>query len=192
MSPTSKSGRSKSERATSQRATSRRAESDPAVVHPLERAVSALVEDAREVRAAATVFEARAEHAEQRYADEVATSLASLELDLSIARAALDAQLADDAEELNRSMQVAADAGRTWLDELKIQSRLARMEARDRAGVLAEHIDHSSAAVRRAGSRVIEAVSGDVEELRQITLDGIGDVRRALSDTAAALRGLGD
>ena len=165
---------------------------DATPVHPLERAVATLVEDARAVRAAATVFEGSAARSEQRYADEVATTLASMELDLSMARAALDAELADDAEELNRSVQEAADAGRTWLDELKVQSRLARMEARDRAGVLVQHIDKSSAALRHAGSRVVDAAAGDVDDLRQIALDGIGEVRRALGDTAAALRGLGD
>lgn len=181
MSTTSKTARSETVRG-----------STGTVVHPLEEAVAALVEDAREVRAAATVFEGSAAEAEQRYADEVATTLAEMELDLSIARAALDAQLADSTEELHRSVQDAADAGRTWLDELKVQSGLARMEARDRAGIMVRRIDQSSNAVRRAGSRVMDAVEGDLGEMRQIALDGIGEVRRALADTAGALRGLGD
>jgi len=169
------------------------ASSEPSeTVEPLQRAIKALVADARDVRAAATVYEGSAEEAEQRYADEVGTALAMMELDLSIARAALDAQRADSSEELHASVTEAADAARTWLDELRVRSSLARMEVRDRAGVMGRRIDHSSAAVRRAGERVLDAVGGDLDEMRHAALHGIGEVRQALSDTATALRGLGD
>lgn len=159
---------------------------------PLGNAVAALVRDAREVRASATALAADASGTEQRYVDEVATALASMELDLSIARAALDARTADSADELHESMAEASGAAHAWLDELRIQSRLARMDARDRADVVSRGLDRAGSGIRHAVSRVGDTLEDDVDRMRKVVLSGIGEVRQALSEAATALRDLGD
>jgi F0F1-type ATP synthase membrane subunit b/b' len=158
----------------------------------LDERVSQLVADARHLRKATSAFGDSAHEAEQRYADEVTTTLATLELDLKMARASLDAQGADSSEELRRSMDDVEDAARTWLDELTLQARLGEMEVRDRAGVLGRRIEQARSEARRAASRIAEVVDSDLDETRRVAVHGIREVRDVLGDAASALRALQD
>ncbi len=155
---------------------------------PLQRAVSSLVDDANAVRAAAVAFEGSAVDAEHHYAEEVSATLALLEIDLTLARGALATQLADNSDELHDSVKELADAARGWLDGLQVQADLGRMNARDRAGELTRRIEHSAAAIRRVAATAAESVGGDLSEVRRSALDGIHEIRRAVADTANALR----
>jgi ATP-dependent Zn protease len=158
----------------------------------LERSVARLVDDARDARAATAVFSGSASGAEQRYADEVAATLSTMEFDLRTAKAALRARLADSTEDLHGTITDVEDAARTWLDDLSLQARLGTMEMRDRAEFVTRRLDRAGAETRRAASRVSDAVEADLDEMRRITLHSIGDVRTALTDAVEALRKLDD
>ncbi len=158
----------------------------------LERSVGHLVDDARDVRAAATLLAGSAPDMQQRYADDVATSLATLELDLGVARATLDARQADSTEDIHRAMREVETAARTWLDELALQSRLARMEARDATGRLAQKIARAEGEASRAATRLSDTVESDLEQIRRVALHGIGEIRSVLADAASAVRDLAE
>lgn len=157
----------------------------------LEAAVSRLFEDARDVRAATAVLGDRAP-GEQRYADEVATALATLEFDLRAAEAALAARRADTSDDLRTSISEVEEAARTWLDDLSVQARLGRMELRDRAESVAKRLERARGEAQRAIGRVADSVESDLDEMRRVTLTGIREVRGALTDAVAALRNLDD
>ena len=86
----------------------------------LERTVARLVTDAREVRAATAVLSGSPQEAQQRYGDELATTMANLELDLCTAKAALAARLAGTTDELHGTLADVEDAARSWLDDLAV------------------------------------------------------------------------
>jgi hypothetical protein len=154
----------------------------------LDERVSQLVADARRLRDVTSALGASAHDAEQRYADEVATTLATLELDLKMAKVAFAAEGADSSDELRRSMDDLEEAGRRWLDDLALQARLGEMEARDLTDVTAHRLERARSEVRRAAGRVAEVVESDLEEMRRVAIHSIRDVRDVLGDAASALR----
>jgi hypothetical protein len=154
----------------------------------LDERVSQLVADARRLRDVTSALGASAHDAEQRYADEVATTLATLELDLKMAKVAFAAEGADSSDELRRSMDDVEEAARTWLDDLALQARLGEMEVRDCAGVVTRRLERARSEARRAAGRVAEAVESDLEEMRRVAIHSIRDVRGVLADTATSLR----
>lgn len=152
------------------------------------RAIDALMSDARSVRAAVTVYDGGS-GASQRYADEVAEALSTMELDLAIARASLAARVADSSDGLEAAVHDVTEAARRWLDDSAVQSQLARMDLRDRADIAAHRLDRAGAEVRRAGSRVADVVGTDLNEMRKMALSSITSLRDTVSDAATALRG---
>jgi hypothetical protein len=161
---------------------------DAALVRDVER----LVTDARHVRAATILLSGAPDEAEQRYADEVAATLSILEFDLRTARAALDARRADSTEDLHHALSEVEDAARSWLDDLGLQARLARMEARDRTDGIARRLERARAEAKRAVIRVSDAVESDLDEMRRVTVHEIGEVRAALRDATMAIRSADD
>jgi hypothetical protein len=153
----------------------------------LDDAVARLVEDARDARAAAIVYEG-ASDIESRYADEVATMLATVEVDIDVARTALATRKAGAAAGIHHPMQQLIESTRKWADEMNVQSRLARMEASDRAETISQKAERTAALARHAAGRVSESLEEDLDDLRALALYGIADVRAALDDTVAAIR----
>ena len=147
----------------------------------LERDVSRLVSDARDVRAAAAALASSAREAEQRYADEVDAALTTLEFDLRTAKASLDARRAESSDEIRGTLSDVEDAARTWLDDLALQARLGRMEARYRAEAAAALLDRARAEVQRAVGRVSDQVGSDLAEVR-ICVDDALQPRRCGRD----------
>ncbi len=153
----------------------------------LDDAVERLVEDARSAKAAAIVL-AGASEMEKRYGNQVSAMLATVELDLGIAKAALRARLAEHPGAVDESMTNVVDATHAWVDEMRVQSHLARMEAADEAEEIDRRIEHTASEARRAAGRISETVGDDLEEMRALALYGIGDVREALDDALMAIR----
>ncbi len=160
--------------------------------HVLDEAVALLMQDARDIRAGAAILEGTPPAAHQRYADDVASILATTELDLLLARASLDASNADGEDGIKHSIELLSEAVKSWVDEIGVRSHLARMDARDRTGSVVRRLDRASAEARRAASRVSETMGGDLNELRHVALHSINGVRQALGDAAGAVRDLGD
>ena len=152
-----------------------------------DQAIKTLMSDARSVRAAVAVYEGNPADG-QRYADEVAEALSTMELDLAIARASLAARAADSTDGIETAVEEVTAAARRWLDDSVVQSRLARMELRDRAEAATHRLDRAGAEVRKAGGRVAELVGSDISEVRQVALGSISKLRETISDAATALR----
>ena len=160
--------------------------------HVLDEAVALLLQDARDIRAGAAVLKGTPAAAQQRYADDVVSTLATMELDIQMARAALDASNAEGEDGIRQSIETLATAVTAWTDEIGVRSHLARMDVRDRTGAVVRRLDRASAEARRAASRVSDTMGGDLNELRHVALHSISGVRQALSDAAGAVRDLGD
>lgn len=89
-------------------------------------------------------------------------ALAALQADLALATAEAEAERAASKEELSRALTELVDVWRGWIDDLRVQGRLAEMDARDALDVL-----------RRDATR-------PVHELREAVLQTLARVRTAL------------
>lgn len=163
-------------------------ELDPMPTTALEQQVSGLLDDARRLGSIVRELGGSVEDAEQRFADEIATTLATLEFDLRAAQATFDAERAHSAEDLRSTVDSLDEAVRARVDDLAVQAKLARMEARDRVDAVSQRAAHVTAEVRRAADRLADTAGSDLDELRRATLSGIGDIRRILGEAVSALR----
>jgi len=89
-------------------------------------------------------------------------ALAALQADLALATAEAEAERAASKTELSRALTELVDVWRGWIDDLRVQGRLAEMDARDAIDVL-----------RRDATR-------PVHELREAVLQTLARVRTAL------------
>jgi hypothetical protein len=163
-------------------------ELDPVPATELEQQVSTLLDDTRRLGSIVRELGGSVEGAEQRFADEIATTLATLEFDLRAAQASFDAERAHTADDLRSTVDGLEDAVRARIDDLAVQARLARMEVKDRLGAVSQRAAQVTAEVRRAADRLADTAGSDFDDLRTATVTGIGDVRRILGEAAAAIR----
>ncbi len=150
-------------------------------------ALDRLLQDAREVRAAADLYEAD-DDVESGYGDEVAQVLGTMELDLTIARAALTARQAGTSEGLQDAVDQVIEAARHWLQDASVQAELGRMELRDRSDSLNHALDRARGEAARTVDRVGDAVGVDLNETRRAAVESISSIRHAVSDAVTSLR----
>ena len=152
-------------------------------------AVNRLLDDAREVRAAATRYEADGDgDGDDQYGNEVAEVLGTMELDLTIARAALAARQADTTEGLQDAVDKVIEAARHWVEDASVQTKLGRMELRDRSDAVTHALDRARGEALRTVDRVGDAVGVDLAETRRTAVKSIGSIRHAVTDAVASLR----
>jgi len=68
-------------------------------------------------------------------------ALAALQADLALATAEAEAERAASKVELSRALTELVDAWRGWIDDLRVQGRLAEMDARDAIDLLRRDVD---------------------------------------------------
>lgn len=154
----------------------------------LDDAVDRFREAATAVSAATGAFVESDDPALRRYGRDVAAAVSAAERELTLSRNALEASGADSLDDVRRSVQDVAEAARGWFDEMAVRSRLARMDARDRAEDAAKRIERAAAEAKVALERVSGTVEGDLGEVRKAARGAIGRVRDALGEAASALR----
>lgn len=150
-------------------------------------AVNRLLDDARQVRAAAALYEADGDDGDQ-YGNEVAEVLGTMELDLTIARAALAARQAETTEGLQDAVDKVIEAARHWVEDASVQTKLGRMELRDRSDAVTHALDRARGEALRTVDRVGDAVGVDLAETRRTAVKSIGSIRHAVTDAVASLR----
>jgi hypothetical protein len=153
----------------------------------IEADVDRLIEDARAVRSATSVLKGAAPANRQRYQDQVARTLAIMEVDLGLARATLFANEASTSEDLRDTMHEVSDATQRWLDELAVRTHLFGMDARDRVDELAHRLDRARGEIRRAVSRIDDAIGSDLDSMRRLTVHSIRDVAAAMRESIEAI-----
>ena len=151
-------------------------------------AVDRLLADSEAVRVAVAALESASDEATEVYVAEVEDALASLELDLQIARAALAVRVAEDAAAIERPMSEVSDVLRGWLEEMAVRSRLAGMEASDRVEQLTVRLERATSVSRSSLERLGDDLGEDLEELRAAALASLRDTRSALTNAMAGAR----
>jgi hypothetical protein len=154
----------------------------------MDLAVDRLLADSEGVRVAVASLEAAGDEATEVYVAEVEDALASMELDLQIARAALAVRVADDAASIERPVDEIAEVLRGWFEEMTVRSRLAGMEATDRIQQLTSRLERATSVSRSSVERLGDDLGDDLEELRAAALATLHDTRVALGNAAAAIR----
>jgi len=154
----------------------------------LDDAIDRFREAATAVAAATGAFVESDDVVLRHYGRDVAAAITAAERELTLSRNALEASGADSLDEVRRSVQDVAEAARGWFDEMAVRSRLARMDARDRAEGAAKRIEHAAADAKAALERVGGSVEGDLGDVRTAARRAIGRVRDALGEAASALR----
>ncbi len=155
----------------------------------LDQQLDRVIKNAREIRDSASIADDQLSEAEQSYRGDVVVTLAMMEYDLLLSRAALNAHNARGADELHLTVTALADAARSWADDMEVQTHLAALDVRDRWDSVGQRLERAAAEARRASTRLGESLQGDVGEVRRIALEGIRSVRATLSDALDAARG---
>jgi hypothetical protein len=153
----------------------------------IEQSIGRVMKEARRLLAATAIREGSIAEDRQRYEDTVGTALAEMELDVQLARAALDADEADSTEDVRRAMGAIEESARRWLDELAVRTRLAEMETDDRVTATMHRIDRARAEVRRATARIDDAIESDLDAMRTIARHALHDIRAAVGDSIRAV-----
>lgn len=157
------------------------------ISHELELAVERLLSEARNARAAVAVLDGSSDEDAARFADSVATTLASMELDLRIARAALTARRSEQADDLGQSIREVVDAAHTWYDDAAVQAALARMELRDQSQGLALRLERATAAAKEISDDLAAKFGNDLDTMRRTASDAIRSIRGVLGDVVAGI-----
>jgi DNA repair exonuclease SbcCD ATPase subunit len=106
--------------------------------------------------------------------------LAQLESEATVAKADLEAELAETRESYREAVRNQLDAWRAGVERLRLQVTLGEMEARDELNDLLERVDDAY--------RVARQQLGKVEDDTAETLDVLrAGARRVLDDLAAAV-----
>jgi ATP-dependent Zn protease len=153
----------------------------------IETSVGRLVDDARSVVAATTVLEGAVPENRRRYEDQVCRALTNMEIDLGIARAALEAHDATTSDDLQDTMREIDESARQWLEDLALRARLGEMEINDRTGDVEHRLDRARGEVRRATRRIDDAVESDLDAMRTLALHALRDIRDAVGDSVDAI-----
>lgn len=131
--------------------------------------------------------------------DDVAALLATVRLEMSMARARRDVELAEDLDDVVAATDAVAAAARRWLDDCVIQGRLARMQPRDRAEILTRRVRAAADEMRLVSDRLQDAaadgsrsdgVSGgvDLERARQVALRTVRLAGASFEDAVMSVR----
>ena len=119
----------------------------------------------------------------RRYAAEADDAVARMEAELAMSAAKLRADRAESRDALRAALEEVARTWRARADEIRIQTRLGEMEARDAGLVALEDLD-------AAGHRVatlIHTLGRDAQELRS---DVVDHARQVIDDVRGAVAGL--
>ena len=152
-----------------------------------DRAIGTSVErivDDEVLIAATTVLQGAVPANRRRYEDQVCRALTTMEVDLGLAVAALNAHDATTSDDLHDTMREVDDSAHRWLDELTVRSHLGEMEMNDRVGDVEHRLDRARGEVQRATRRIDDAVKSDLDSMRTLALHTLKEVRAAVSDSA--------
>jgi len=119
----------------------------------------------------------------RRYAAEAGDVMARMEAELAVSAAKLRADRADSRASLGAALEAAARTWRARADEIRVQTRLGEMDARDGGLVALDDLD--AAGYRLVG--LIQALGHDVEGLE---VNVVERARSAVDDVRAAVAGL--
>lgn len=145
-------------------------------------AMDRLRADSVALRKALEHFHESKDQAWKEYTAEVDRILARSNGDLEVAGAALRAQRAESREALRTALNEAEKTGESWLDDLRVQAELGRMDLRDELRSALSRLEHATGAFGRMIGHVAEDASTDLAELRASALKAIDEFRRALAD----------
>jgi hypothetical protein len=154
----------------------------------LEIAVDRLLADSEGVRVAVSALESAGDEATDEYVAEVEEALATMELDLQIARAALAVRTAEEPGAIETRLSELSDVIRGWTEELAVRGRLGSMEVSDRFEEFSRRLERASSVSRSALERLREDLGEDLDGLRASALAALRDTRAALANSAASLR----
>lgn len=162
--------------------------SAPSHSDELDHDVARLLDASNLARVAALTVEPDADPADRRYAADVAAAVAQLECDLALAHVARAASGAVGTDDVRASAGELVDQVHTWFDDLAVQARLGRMDARDSAEAVTQRIRRAADDARAAATNAAEVVSGDLAEVRKAVAHAGESVRQAVADAVAAVR----
>jgi hypothetical protein len=153
----------------------------------IEASLDRLAADSKEVRSAAAVLHGTPSPNRQRYETQISRALATMEVDIGLARAAFDANDAVTPDDLHDTMRQVDESARRWLDDLAVRAHLARKEFGDRAAQVEHRLDRARGEVHRATTRIDDAIESDIDAMRVIALHSIREVRDAVGDSVDAI-----
>jgi gas vesicle protein len=146
----------------------------------IAKADAGLRKAAKQLGDAVAELRASEDKAWKDYSDDVHEALLHLNAQLEVATAQVKAAHSETREDLADALHQAAGARKGIVDQLRVQTRLGMMEARDRSQ---EAIDNVNAIGRRLES-VIDAVRHDTkkawDDLYRDTTDTISHLREAI------------
>ena len=155
-----------------------------------ELALGELLKQVERTRAAIAEAEP-ASDAETIYVADAEQAISNMEMELTVARAALTAERANSEPDLETALGEVAEAARRWLDDADVQAHLGRMELQDRVSTITQYLDRARGEVVRAAERVSEAVGTEVSAVRSATLSSIEGMRDAIVDAGRSIRAAG-
>jgi hypothetical protein len=152
----------------------------------LDASIKRLLDEVTATRATLSAYEKAPDH-RARYSDDVRAALDSLERDLTIARAEFEANEASTTEEIEKAVREVASKTRSWLEEMRVRSRIGRMDASDRLDAVSRRLDQAGTEARRAMDRAGDAVGSDLSDVRRIAAHALAEVRSAFHDASESI-----
>lgn len=122
------------------------------------------------------------------YSEAADAAIAHLQAELVLAGARLNAERAADHDEVRDAAFAASHVARQWLDDLRVQAHLGRMEAGSAADRAVEDLEHVARGLRAGTRRLGLSAAGTADEVRCTVADAIHGAGRALMVVAAAAR----
>ena len=109
----------------------------------IESSLDRLAADSKELRAAAAILRGTPTPNRQRYETEICRALATMEVDVGLARAAFEANDAVTSDDLHDTMRQVDESARRWLDDLAVRAHLGRKDFGDRAAQVEHRLDRA-------------------------------------------------
>lgn len=120
--------------------------------------------------------------------DQLAELLASVRLEMTVARAGQRLDRADDSDEVAAALESVAESAGNWLDDTVVQRRLGRMRVRDRAAAVTCRVNAASAELRRTSSLLRSGGFGDFDGAHGAATRTMRSVRATLEDAVLSVR----
>lgn len=143
--------------------------------------VLAALDDARDVAAAPSPARSGSNA-------DIAVLLATVRLEMSVARAGLLLERADDVEQLVAALEAAADAAGRWLGDPVIEQRLGGMKIRDRAAAVTCRVQAATAELRRLADLLDAERSNGLDPARRSAIRTMRSVHATLQDAVLSVR----
>ncbi len=125
----------------------------------------------------------------RRYGAEADRAMALMEVELSGAEAQLRVEQAKSRSQLSTALQQVTDSWRARTDELRLQSGLGAMEARDSGRRALDDFDHANQGVLAMIEELREDRSVPLSTLQGLTRSVVNEVRTALRGVTDAFHG---